>query len=527
MHNPYPKEGVSAYSNKEGLSQTGDLLVNRDFINEIAFVTPDLITIFDVVSNKVIFANYENSFQNEQSNDDNFSVPDIVGMNLHIYPGDRKKAKEYIEKRYSLADSEMIEIELRNKFENEWGWIKIRSKVFKRNAQGKAIQIISFVTNITEKKKIAEEIKEKAYFIQQITDKIPDILIVYDIPEDKIVYVNRGLFLTLGYYPEEFYSSKPIKYENFLHPDDYQKRLAQMHVMHTLKPDEVRETELRIKDAAGKWRWFKVRDTFFKANEDGSLKQILNINQEITAEKEAEEAYLKEKLINDELKRINELMDTFVFSAAHDLKAPISNLRLLTNVIDCAEETEKKLKLQNKYSQIIERLDKTITGLIQVLALEKDSTSDLKKLKFLDIYNTVSKELTENIYVVNPNIHIDFSGYPSIFYIESYLVSIFRNLFTNALKYRSEERKLNIRIKTQRWGKGALLTFSDNGIGIDLSLFSDDLFKPFKRFSSQSSGSGIGLYLMKSMVRKNGGNIEIESYPGMGTTFKIHLLGYN
>lgn len=387
--------------------------------------------------------------------------------------------------------------------------------------------VIVTSSKITQRKEAEEEIREQSHFNRQITDTSPDILYVFDLVEEKIVYINKSIYYSLGYSPEDIYAMEDKLTKTLFHPKDYNRRIAHIVSMATVKPGEVRDMELRLKDIKGKWHWYNIRETFFKAGEDGSTKQILGIGQDITDKKEVQAAFKEEKTRNEELRRINELMDTFVYAAAHDLKAPVANLKLVTEVINNTEETALRLQLQNKYPAIIKTLDNTISGLINVLAIEKGSCTTLKELYFHDVYKVVIKELGQEVLEVNPKFTLDFSNCESIVYIESYLISVFRNMISNSLKYRSQEKKLTIHIESKRSGKYILLTFRDNGIGIDLGYYGKDLFKPFKRFHTLSEGSGIGLHLIKNMVTKNGGKIEVESKIGAGSIFKNYLVQYN
>jgi signal transduction histidine kinase len=100
-------------------------------------------------------------------------------------------------------------------------------------------------------------------------------------------------------------------------------------------------------------------------------------------------------------------------------------------------------------------------------------------------------------------------------------------MLSNALNYRSDDRKLVIDINSGHSNQYIWLSFKDNGTGIDLDYFGKDMFKPFKRFVSTPVGSGLGLHLVKSIVTKNGGKIKVKSKKGEGTTFKIYLVEYN
>jgi PAS domain S-box-containing protein len=377
-----------------------------------------------------------------------------------------------------------------------------------------------------EVEKRTTELVEQRHFTQLITDSTPDVFFVYDIFKWKIVYVNNGIKTTLGYSPADVYSADRKGFEQMLHPDDLKRRIVEMANMVHLKPGEVRESEFRIRDSEGKIHWLNVRDLFFKAGKNGKTSHVLSICQDVTEKMEVLNAYRKEKNRSEELKRMNELMDTFVFAAAHDLKAPVSNLKLLTEIIEKSDDLDTKLSLQQKYAEVIDNLDHTITGLVKVLAVEKDGSSGVKNLVLSKIFSKVEAEFRDELQEIKPQINVDFSDCKSIVYIESYLFSIFRNMLSNAVKFRSEKRKLIIDIRSGYEKNYIWLSFSDNGMGIELERYGNDLFKPFKRFSSVAKGSGLGLHLIKSIVTKNGGKVEVKSNKNEGTTFMIYMVPY-
>lgn len=95
---------------------------------------------------------------------------------------------------------------------------------------------------------------------------------------------------------------------------------------------------------------------------------------------------------------------------------------------------------------------------------------------------------------------------------------------SNAIKYRSEERVLQVHISCDRSPEGnTVITFSDNGLGMDLQKIGSNIFKLYKRFHTDKKGRGIGLYLVKSHVEAMDGQIEVDSTVNKGTKFTIIL----
>ena len=106
----------------------------------------------------------------------------------------------------------------------------------------------------------------------------------------------------------------------------------------------------------------------------------------------------------------------------------------------------------------------------------------------------------------------------------AYLYSIFYNLLSNSIKYRSEERTLQVDIVCFTGAHGGpTITFTDNGSGFDMFKAGSDVFQLYKRFHTNQRGRGIGLFLVKTHVEAMGGKIEVTSEVNFGTRFTIHL----
>ena len=115
----------------------------------------------------------------------------------------------------------------------------------------------------------------------------------------------------------------------------------------------------------------------------------------------------------------------------------------------------------------------------------------------------------------------------STYTIKSYIESIFYNLFSNSIKYRSQERQLRIVITSKKVADKYIVHFEDNGIGIDLSEHGQYVFGLYKRFNYEVEGKGLGLHMVKNQVEAINGKINIESELGKGTKFIIELPSDN
>ena len=117
----------------------------------------------------------------------------------------------------------------------------------------------------------------------------------------------------------------------------------------------------------------------------------------------------------------------------------------------------------------------------------------------------------------------NFSESNLLEYPRRQLKMIFEKLISNSIKYRDPEKPLVIRIKTRQIKGHTTLIFSDNGLGFDSIKYREEIFKPYFRVHSHTSGTGLGLYIVKMIVDYHKGGIRVESEPKKGATFAIRL----
>ena len=191
------------------------------------------------------------------------------------------------------------------------------------------------------------------------------------------------------------------------------------------------------------------------------------------------------------------------------------------------ESMEQKEKIIDEIHQAVDRLSRTLDGLIEMVDFQKNNERIAKKLSFSAILKTVKNDLKVQIDECHPDMKIktDFKV-RSIRYVPAFLHSIIYNLISNAIKYRDYGRALEISINTKKFDKYIALSVKDNGIGIDLDKYGEQLFKPFKRLNLDREGRGIGLSLINEAVAKNGGSIQVKSELAEGTEFTLYLHQY-
>ncbi len=254
-------------------------------------------------------------------------------------------------------------------------------------------------------------------------------------------------------------------------------------------------------------------------NFDNEHSHWIIIQRDISKEKEREEE--REHLIK-ELTQNNKDLKQFSYITSHNLRAPLSNLTGLLNLIeDIPIDNEELKELIDGFSKSTGLLNETINDLVNVIIIKDSPSIQKEEVNIRDVFENVFSQLTFIIGLQKPILKLSFENAKTLVINKSYLESILLNLMTNSLKYRDEKRQLKISIASYIENNKIIIEFTDNGIGIDLIRNKDKVFGLYQRFHNHSDSKGLGLYLVKSRVEAMGGSISIESEVGKGTSFKL------
>jgi signal transduction histidine kinase len=146
-----------------------------------------------------------------------------------------------------------------------------------------------------------------------------------------------------------------------------------------------------------------------------------------------------------------------------------------------------------------------------------------QKIYFEQLLTDIKTSINYLMIKEGVTIETDFENLPCIFSIQSFLYSVFYNLILNSIKYHRSGVQPKIRISAQTIEDKVVITFTDNGKGIDLGKNGNKLFGLYKRFDTTVEGTGLGLFMIKSQIEELGGKISVESEVGSGTTFIVSL----
>ncbi|GGK63981.1 PAS domain S-box protein [Rufibacter glacialis] len=311
-------------------------------------------------------------------------------------------------------------------------------------------------------------------------------------------------------------------WDNYLHPED--RAAVHRSLDHFLGNDgqEQWEFDYRFRRADGSYAYvadqaFAVRDT------DGKLLRVVGAIQDLTTRKEHE---AERELLISHLTQRNTELEQFSFITSHNLRAPISNLIGLAHLLD-PEATDQAQThfIVSKIKESAQQLNSIVEDLSEILVVRGSQQEGAECISLRVAFEGVCQAEQELLTEAGATIEADFSGGDSVYFSPEYLRNIFLNLLTNSVKFRSPARNLVIKLQTETLGGRRQLTFSDNGVGIDLGRYGGRMFL-YQRFQAKEGSKGIGLFMVQEQLRAMGGSISVASEVNVGTTFTI-LFGEN
>lgn len=271
------------------------------------------------------------------------------------------------------------------------------------------------------------------------------------------------------------------------------------------------ENEFHYPD--GSKGWFKLS---IQPTPDGILVLSRDISDKKLAMLQLEEQ-------NRELRKINAELDRFVYSASHEMRAPLCTVLGLNSLAKRSGDEGERQGLFEKIESCVARLDHIIHDIVH---FSRNSRLDVARepINFSALFDRCIGQCRDIEGVEKVAASIQIQG-NCIFHSDSdRLEVVVKNILSNAIEYRDpKQRHPYVKIIVTVSEREAKMEISDNGLGIHEKHF-EDIFKMFFRANEmKSTGSGLGLYIVKEVIEKLGGNIRAQSFAGAGTTFFITI----
>jgi len=388
-----------------------------------------------------------------------------------------------------------------------------------------AYEVTEFVKARNTAEQLALQVEQHAKLFDVTLSAIKDMVYTFD-TEGRFTYSNYSLFEVLGITLDDIIG------KNF-HDLPYPPALAHTlqsqisYVIDTGKPVKNDTVFTNPKGIIGYYEY--IFSPVF--DNEGKVVLVAGSTRDISEHKKSEQAIKikNEELtdLNNQLIRVNSDLDNFIYTASHDLKAPISNIEGLVNAL------REFLSTQALENSVVDDLLDMIMGSIQRFHTTIKDLSDITKLQRLneeaehlidveEVIEDIKKDLFFLVKEANAQIQLTFGKVRHINFSPKNLRSVFYNLISNSLKYKSPERDPVIVISCSEIEEYIVVTVEDNGLGMDLT-YETSIFGMFRRLHNHVEGTGIGLYIVKKIMDNADGKIEVESEVGKGSVFKLYF----
>ncbi len=364
---------------------------------------------------------------------------------------------------------------------------------------GQIIGRVWFYRDVTFAVKAQQRLRDSEMRNQAIIDAIPDLMLRIS---------SRGDIIDLKM-PDRWELAHIVRDAKAVHlrdlfPDEIAVEILEQ-VENVLAAQKLVEQE-RLLELMGTSRDYETRIA------PSGTDEVLIMLRDVTERKKTEK----------ELMQRNHELDSFVYRASHDLKAPLNSLMGLIDIIQNESHDahlDRYLQLMDKSVLKLDTFVRNLTDFTRInrLALQK------RMVNFEEIFAEVKEGLH---YMQNADrIQQQFSmQLAQPFYGDSFHLGIvLGNLISNAIKYYDPQKaQPQVAVTVTCDATHCSIIIVDNGLGIPQK-HQDRIFELFFRATNQSFGSGIGLYITRNAVNKMGGTIEMASEEGVGTTFTINL----
>jgi PAS domain S-box-containing protein len=305
----------------------------------------------------------------------------------------------------------------------------------------------------------------------------------------------------------------PTDFMRGVHPDD---RDAVRDMMERVPRGEAVDVEIRVNDDEFD-RWVQIQTQ--PVTTDGEVTHVAGFTRDIT-ERRKREQELQE--IKRELEQSNEELQQFAYIASHDLQEPLRMVRSYMDIL----ETEYRDELDEEAREYIdfavdgaERMEGLVEGLLEFSRVETRGGT-FEPVDANETVETARQALAMAIDEADAIVRVD--SLPTVTADRSQLSRVFQNLVANAIEYTADGPPV-VHIRGEERDDRYVFAVEDDGVGIPDDK-QGEMFEIFQRGpETEGDGTGIGLAITKRIVERHGGEIELESTPGDGTTVRFSL----
>ncbi|WP_205500844.1 PAS domain S-box protein [Rufibacter psychrotolerans] len=353
--------------------------------------------------------------------------------------------------------------------------------------------------------------------ISWLANKASNSVLVTD-RQGQVEWANQGFLRLFGYGAEEVLG----RHSQTLVPCLEAAPEALAEVEEKLLRGEPVAYELQSRKKGGEAIWVSV-EVFPILVQNGVVTRYAEMHTDLTAQKRTEQEL--SQLTKDLFKKNRDLQQ-FTYMVSHNLRTPVANAMGLASLLTTIDKNSEAFARSLSYLRLsLYRMDTVLRDMNTILSIrDRRGAVVLERVDPEAVVLQAMSALEEQLREAGATINVDLPDGLTLHTNQAALYSILFNLLANSVKYRAQDRRLEVNLTFYRDpAAGTVITFADNGSGFDMEKNKDNVFKLYKRFHTQTDGRGMGLFLIKTHLDSLGGHVEVSSQPGQGTTFLLTL----
>ena len=438
----------------------------------------------------------------------------LQGSNFldRVHADDRDRVKS-IFLDTATKSQEPIPVTIRlNRVRQEDAWVVVFSVAVK-DASGRVIELHSTLRDVTQQIALRDRIVEHDK-LSHMTNTLARVGgWYYNIPDKDLFWSDQvrmifevdADFLPTNESMRLFFSAEDAEY-------------LRQEGLEAIATNTARIMELPMKTSRGTERW--VRVVLQAAYEKGEPKRLYGATQDITEIKLREHELANVVL---ELTSHRDQLEEYSHIMSHHIRAPLANLTSISNLLADEPAAEEQSELHIALKEAVESLRMTFDEVSSAVRLRNTSPLKDEKVNVQELVQHVLERLEPSMRDSNATVSLNVDACPIVDYPVVYLQVIVQQLIMNAIRFSHPDRPPHIIVTTAMEMDQQVVTIRDNGAGIDLDRFGSKLFRLRSTFHRHASGRGVGLFMVRTIIESLGGEIDVESRPGEGTTFTIYL----
>lgn len=388
-----------------------------------------------------------------------------------------------------------------------------------RNEEGEVTACIGMSTDITERRKAQRKLRETNNFYEQILNQLPMELAVFD-TEARFEYVNaQGVSdpdtreWLMGHTNEEYCREHGLDIELGRRRDEAIREVAR-----TKESTRIQE---QIDGPDGPRHYIRIHVPV--TDLEGRVINVVGCSLDITERVRFEEQLRDAK---EEAEEAAELKSAMLTNMSHEIRTPLTSITGFAEVLDDEGRNADVEKIAGLIVKSGERLLNTLDSVLQLSKLEAGRRSlDRQRIDLCEEARAVVTEQQTRSEAEGIDIRASVPSDPVFAHCDPTAVQrILTNLVSNGIKFTDPGGEVVVRVeRDEDWAE---LQVEDTGVGMSAS-FQEEMFEAFKQestgLSREYEGSGLGLSLVKELVDRHDGSLDVDSAPGEGTTMSVRL----